>query len=256
MIFAGDGKYRVSEAFRPYATWNAFQRHIVSQVRRVASQYTLSTYPNLLVFEFFMPLTNEGHLRTALDALFFKDTVLARLRSVEMVNLEQRFAREEDEPDVAYLERICSWVGRHFAGYSISHVSGRFRADALLTLADAAGVQANLGKYLVDETTAIVRFIFPCGSPDVRHPPLSPAHFESFAPAVSSAEACVDAERIRWFFGVLFVQSIVQVVNGEDEVWMVESGMQNRLHRWKVESVETPEDEIGDSADDAGEESD
>jgi hypothetical protein len=35
--------------------------------------------------------------------------------------------------------------------------------------------------------------------------------------------------------GVLFVQSIVQVVNGEDEIWMIEGGMRNRLHIWRVE---------------------
>jgi hypothetical protein len=45
--------------------------------------------------------------------------------------------------------------------------------------------------------------------------------------------------RLRWAFGVLFVQSIVQVVNGEAEIWMVESGMRSRLHIWKVESVES-----------------
>src|SRR6266702_6783865 len=72
LLVSSGGSFRVSEAFRPYATWRQFHRHIVSQVRRVSSQYTLSSYSNLMVFEFFMPLTNEGHLRTALDALFYK----------------------------------------------------------------------------------------------------------------------------------------------------------------------------------------
>lgn len=31
---------------------------------------------------------------------------------------------------------------------------------------------------MIDETTAIVRFIFPCGTPLQREPPLSAAHFE------------------------------------------------------------------------------
>ena len=34
----------------------------------------------VLIFEFFMPLTNETHLRTALDALFYKDTILTGSR--------------------------------------------------------------------------------------------------------------------------------------------------------------------------------
>jgi len=44
-----------------------------------------------------------------------------------------------------------------------------------------------------------------------------------------------DAKLVRWFFGALFVQSITQVVNGEDEIWMVEAGMRHRLHIWRIE---------------------
>ena len=72
----------------------------------------------------------------------------------------------------------------------------------------AADLGRAIGRYLIDETTAIVRFIFPCDE---------------------------DEEAVRWFFNTLFVESIIQVVNGEAEIWMVESGMQNRLHIWRVE---------------------
>ena len=41
VISAGGNSFRVSDAFRPYAKWEAFQRH-VTQVRRVSSDYTLS----------------------------------------------------------------------------------------------------------------------------------------------------------------------------------------------------------------------
>ena len=74
-------------------------------------------------------------------------------------------------------------------------------------MAEAAGIQESGGRYLIDETTAVTRFIFPCGG---------------------------DAQVIRWFFEALFVQSIIQVVNGEAEIWMVESGLVNQLHIWKV----------------------
>ena len=43
-----------------------------------------------------------------------------------------------------------------------------------------------------------------------------------------------EADAVRWFFYLLFVQSIVQVVNGEDEIWMVESGMKSKLHIWRL----------------------
>jgi hypothetical protein len=69
VVPAGDNVFRVSEAFRPFARWEAFQQH-VTQVRRVSSDYTLLVHDSVLIFEFFMPLTNETHLRNALDALF------------------------------------------------------------------------------------------------------------------------------------------------------------------------------------------
>jgi hypothetical protein len=68
----GYNRFIVTEAFRPYANWDSFRKHIVTQVRRTYSDYTSLAYDNLVIYEFFMPLlTNEGHLRTALDALFY-----------------------------------------------------------------------------------------------------------------------------------------------------------------------------------------
>jgi hypothetical protein len=43
--------------------------------------------------------------------------------------------------------------------------SGRFRTLNLMTMTEAARVEENGDRYLIDETTAIVRFIFPCGQP-------------------------------------------------------------------------------------------
>lgn len=44
-----------------------------------------------------------------------------------------------------------------------------------------------------------------------------------------------EASLIRWLFDALFVQSILEVVNGEDEIWLLESGIQNRLYIYKAE---------------------
>jgi hypothetical protein len=88
-------------------------------------------------------------------------------------------------------------------------VAGRFRGEEVCTRSEAAELE-NTRRYLIDETTAVTRFIFPCDDAD-------------------------EAERVRWFFNLLFVQSITEIVNGEDEIWMVESGMQNRLHIWKID---------------------
>lgn len=182
-----------------------------------------------------MPLTNERHLRTALDALFYKNTILSRLKTLDRAGLEKRFRREQGEQKVAYFDRICNWVSARFGGYSISHVNGRFRASGLCSMQEAATLQEDGGRYLVDETTAVVRFIFYCGDPIVKKPPLSSRHFEHDEEVANSQEPD-DAKLVRWFFGALFVQSIIQVVNGEDEIWMVESGIRHRLHIWRVEN--------------------
>lgn len=71
-----------------------------------------------------------------------------------------------------------------------------------------------------------MRFIFPCkGKPPAAGLPLSGGYEEALREEAAS---------IRWFFNQLFVQSILEVVNGEDEIWLLESGMQNQLHIYKV----------------------
>lgn len=202
-------RFRVSEAFRPYSNWRNFRRQ-VTQVRRTFSDYSFLSFDTVVIFDFLMPLTNEGHLRTALDALFYQDTVLARLRAMPESELTTYFPRIVEESADEYLERVRDWVSNHFGGYSISHVNGRFRAAPLATAAGAAELQQHGDRYLVDETTAVVRFIFPCENTDA-------------------------AESVRWFFESLFVQSVLQVVNGEDEIWMLESGYRSRLHIWRLE---------------------
>ena len=105
-----------------------------------------------------------------------------------------------------------------------------------MTIAKAAQIAESGDRYLIDETTAIVRFIFPCGDPVARQPGSSDSLADLDEPAPNSSDTSSEGEanKIRWFFNALFVQSIIQVVNGEAEIWMVESGLRNRLHIWKV----------------------
>jgi hypothetical protein len=39
---------------------------------------------------------------------------------------------------------------------------------------------------------------------------------------------------VRYLFGILFVRSIIQLVNGEDQIWMIETGPQSRVHIWQA----------------------
>jgi hypothetical protein len=238
---AGHKSFRVSEGFRSFAKWESFQK-LVTQNRQVSSDYSRLIHRSLSTFEFFMPLTNETHLRTALDSLFYEDTIMRRLKTISIDGLKSRFKAEPDEDDAAYFKRLCSWISKHFQGYSIATVSGRFRAQDLMSMADAVKIQEDGDRYLIDETTAIVRFIFPYGEPTKREVvwgPTSEVEIDDEAGETELEEETgqIDAKVIRWFFDVLFVQSIVQVVNGEAEIWMVESGLRNRLHIWRVESA-------------------
>jgi hypothetical protein len=230
-------KYRVSQAFRRVVRWESFQKHATQMRSMVTDAYTYLTYDNVLIYEFFMPLTNEDLLRSSLDALFYKETLIRGLKTLDPESLKNHFPLEAGETFEEYVTRCAEWLSGRIGGYSISHVNGRFKAGDLSTFAEAALLQEQGGRYLIDETTAVVRFIFPCGKPLERKPPLTTGHFEEVGADIElDAGADEDAANIRWFFGVLFVKSIVEVVNGEAEIWMVESGMRYRLHIWRVES--------------------
>jgi hypothetical protein len=209
VIAIDDDRYRVSDSFRSYASWKKFQQH-VTQVRRPPSrEYEETCFENVLVYEFFMPLTNEGHLRTALDALFYRDSIQARLKTIQRNELESAFPRTAGESNVDFENRLCNYISEKFVGYSIYHVNGRFR---VLPLANRQDVAKTL-KYLVDETTAVTRFIFPC-------------------------ENAQEANCVDFLFTNLFVRAIIEAVSEEDELWMVESGLKNRLHIWRVTNTD------------------
>lgn len=191
-------------------------------------------------------LSNESYLRTALDSLFYADSIRGRLKSVGLDKVHIQFPRNENESDTSFMDRVCLWITGKFFGYSISHVNGRFRAGNLKSVREAAELfEKKSGRYLVDETTAIVRFILPCGKPsenkfhaynDYREPPLDE----------DEQKTKKEASLIRFFFWILFVRSIVEFVNGEDEIWLLESGMTNRLHIWRVKE-DGPEFDNGEA---------
>ena len=208
----GRGRYHVRETFRPYMTWQKFRQH-VTQVRQVVTDYSPVVFENVLIFEFYLPLTNEAHLRTTLDSLFYKDTIVARLKTIGLQTLRTHLPLRETETESAYIERIVGLIEHTFVGYSIFHVNGRFRAEKLADQDQVAKIQKEGRRYLIDETTAVAKFIFPC-------------------------KDNVEAAQTRYLFEALFVRSIIQLVNGEDEIWMVESGLRNRVHIWRVSDEE------------------
>ena len=200
-------QFRVTESFRKLVGWRKFKQH-VTQVRRVVTTYE-PTIRKVLIYDFLMPLTNEGYLRTTLDALFYKDTLLGKLRTISATDLNKHFPRSSTISDDDYFAVILEFIEAHFVGYSISHVDGRFRSGKVLSQDEIATFQKLGRKYLIDETTAVTRFIFPYKDDD-------------------------ELAKIRLLFQKLFVRSIIQLVNGEEQIWMIESGPVSQVHIWQA----------------------
>lgn len=214
-LISETGHYRVTESFRDLVEWRKFREH-VTQVRIVLTSHARAR-SKVLIYEFLMPLTHETELRTTLDALFFKDTILRKLRAIQARDLESYFARLIVQSDEDYLNQIVDFIGAHFVGYSISHVDGRFRAVGILAYDEVASLLKGERRYLIDETTAVTRFIFPY-------------------------DGDTELETIRFLFHELFVKSMIGLAKGEQQVWMLESGPEQRVHIWQAGEGDEEED--------------
>jgi len=216
---------------------NEFRKHI-TQKRAVYTKYQRKKYQEVITFEFLLPLTREGQLRSALDDLFFSDTLERRLREIGLKNLENIVPRHHRMKDSPFIRKICKIVSQRFGGYSISHVSGRFLATDLASRSEAGSLLAQDKRYLIDESTAVVRFIVPCESSGVTYE----EDFGSIEAALASGPAASNEQRavgrevklIRSLFFHLFVEAIVRTVRGEDAIWLLENGPERRLYVWKV----------------------
>lgn len=230
------GLFHVSRIFKKYSQWEKF-RAFYSQSSKIKVNYFEEYYKNLMIFEFFMPLANEADLKSSLDELFYKDTVKLALKKIPNNELNKAFSRVDEQPEEQYIERICDWISERFGGYSIGTVRGRFKTDDLKTFAEVAIIRSRGSDYLIDETTAVVRFIFSVGTPIKRKVLYNIDQFSENQDEVSILEETKKkANQIRYIFKNLFVKSMLDLVNGEDEIWMLESGIRNRLYIWKIET--------------------
>jgi len=176
-----------------------------------------------------MPMTNERILRSSLDNLFYKDTIEFRLKTIPLEELEKIIPRNHRNAE-EYFDRIFQWISRNFCGYSIETVYGRFKVIDNIMSFEEAGKLLSKGKdYLIDETTAIVRFLFPIViSKNINFKLNSEKDNKGDGDLIKS-----EAKKIRFFFEKLFVLSVLEIVNGEDEIWMIESGLRTRLNIFK-----------------------
>lgn len=199
-------KWRLRDRFSVYQDWRRF-KNLVTQVK-AAPSYSPTVFDDVVVYEFYMPLSHETALRVTLDSLFYRDVVMPRLRyRIGVAKLSPHFKLALTDSDDVVLENAAEFVASKFGGYSIYHVDGRFRSTGLLTQEQALQQTMVGSRYLIDETTAVTRFVFPCKSGE--------------------------AEKVRFLFKELFINPITEQVSGEDEIWVVESGSQNKVHVWK-----------------------
>jgi len=223
-VYAAEDGYRVAPRFRRVRTDEFLD--LFEQKRRLFASYGRHLYPHVIVYEFFLPLSHEQQLREALDDLFYADGLRQRLEEIGLDRIEEAFPRSEGETDEQLLERVTARAGDVFGGYSVHHVSGRFRAASLMSYEEAAGAQSRREEpYLIDETTAVVRFIAPFGAE---------ARREAQAELPGASDDCPEreAEEIRWLFLEVFAGAVTRQVRGEDEIWLLESGDRTGLYIW------------------------
>jgi len=228
-----ENEYLVAKIFRKYSTYDKFFSYY-SQSSKIKAEYSEESFDDVIIFEFFMPLTNEAELRSTLDELFFKDTIKLMFNRILNEDLYRIFPKKSEESEDYYIERLCNWISDRFVGYSIQTVSGRFKITDLKTYSEVSEILGRGQKYLIDETTAIVRFLFPIGKPIKNEIIFGVDQFvTSQTEELEERNSNIEASQIRFFFKNLFVRNILEMVNGEDEIWMLESGMRNKLYIWE-----------------------
>ena len=196
-------------------------------------KYRRKMYEHAVTYEFFLPLTRERELTRALDAIFYSDTLDRLVKEAEIDKFFSEFPELESVPEGDARECIITFVSEHFTGYSISHVSGRFRSGDIVPRAKAGEMFSGGDRYLVDETTAVVRFIVPL------HESLSTQNAQaSFPDMVAMGGELTEAgqaelKRVRLAFFLLFAEAVTLTVRGEDEVWLLESGPESRVYVWE-----------------------
>ena len=200
---------------------------LLQQKKHLFSNYLLEVSPSILIYEFFMPLSREDRLREALDNLFYRDTIEQRIQEIGIDQIRAGLKLAKSDSDEKIQQLVFEFMESTIGGYSIYLVNGRYRADRLASRAEVLNRPFGYGPYIVDETTAIVRFILPVETDAGQF-----VHGNLLEPAAPSIHAKQRAEQIRWLFLNFFAEALIRVVPKEDEIWLLESGMRSTFYRW------------------------
>jgi hypothetical protein len=119
-----------------------------------------------------------------------------------------------------------------FGGYSISHVSGRYRAAMLASRNEAARMLTADERYLIDETTAAVRFIIPVTS--TKSESEQNTAILKIEGTTLDQQAIEEISLVHTLFFNLFVEAVVRRIKGEEEIWLLEeAGRTRSLYVWE-----------------------
>ena len=211
------GRLRVIPEFKR-VLWEEFDA-LESELSRPFPAYVRASYEKLVIYDLLMPLTREDKLRHALDELFYRDTLERRLLELGLDTMAQSIPREAGESDATYASRVIDFIADRIGGFSVSHVSGRYRARRIATREASIADGSVVEPYLQDETSAVVRFIVPCLSSKVVHG--ADFIWGAVEPAMTD-DVMREVRQIRAVFLELFVESLVPTIRGERRIWVLE----------------------------------
>lgn len=202
-------------------------KELLDQKKRLFSDYVLEVSSSILIYEFFMPLSREDRLREALDNLFYRDTIEQRIQEIGISRIRAGLKLSPDYSEDKIQGMVFDFIESTIGGYSIYLVNGRYRADVLVSREEAVSRPFASGPYIVEETTAIVRFILPVETDAGKF-----EHGKILEPASAVSGTQKRAELLSWLFLNFFAEALIRVVQKEDEIWLLESGMRSAFYRW------------------------
>jgi hypothetical protein len=200
---------------------------LLHQKKRLFTDYLLEVSSSILIYEFFMPLSGEDRLREALDNLFYRDTIEQRIQEIGISRIRDGLELSSDYSEGKIRQLVFDFMERTIGGYSIYMVNGRYRADALASREEVVTRPFAYGPYIVDETTAIVRFILPVETDAGKY-----EYGKILEPASMAIGTKKRAELMSWLFLNFFAEALIRAVRNEDEIWLLESGMRSAFYRW------------------------
>ena len=109
--------------------------------------YAPTTFDQVVVLEFYMPLTQESALRRTLDSLFYTDVIVPRLRRIGAERLQAVFG---DGDETSLVDRATRFIDQKFRGYSIYRVDGRFRSGPVRCTARRSSASPRTGATRAD----------------------------------------------------------------------------------------------------------